>query len=124
MDITAGEYAYHPFYVRQMLEAGAVDVMMVDVTRCLGVSGFMSAASICDAFGIALSAHCAPSASLHVCLSAPRYRHMEYFFDHQRIEHLLFEGAPRPVEGALLPDWARPGLGIELKRKDADRYAV
>lgn len=124
MDVTAGEYAYHPLYVRRMLEAGAVDVMMVDVTRCLGVSGFMSAASICDAYAIPLSAHCAPCASLHVCLSAPRFRHMEYFYDHQRIERMLFDGAPSPVEGFLEPDWSRPGLGIELKRRDAEKFAV
>jgi L-alanine-DL-glutamate epimerase-like enolase superfamily enzyme len=49
MDIAAGEYGYTPFYFRRMLEAGAVDVLQADATRCGGVTGFLRAAAICDA---------------------------------------------------------------------------
>lgn len=49
---------------------------------------------------------------------------MEYFYDHVRIEHLLFEGAQEPVQGELRPDLSRPGLGLTFKRADAERYAV
>src|SRR5581483_5633139 len=41
MDITAGEYGYDLFYFRRMLEAGAVDVLQADATRCLGITGFL-----------------------------------------------------------------------------------
>jgi hypothetical protein len=41
-----------------------------------------------------------------------------------RIEGMLFDGAPVPVQGRLYPDLSRPGLGLELKRVDAERYAV
>ena len=37
---------------------------------------------------------------------------------------MLFDGAPTPVGGSLRPDLSRPGLGLEFKRKDAQRYAV
>jgi hypothetical protein len=37
-------------------------------------------------------------------------------------ERLLFDGFREPVEGELSPDLSRPGLGIELKRKDAERF--
>ncbi len=37
---------------------------------------------------------------------------------------MLFDGALTPVEGALKPDLSRPGMGLELKRADAARYAV
>jgi hypothetical protein len=37
---------------------------------------------------------------------------------------MLFDGAPRPVDGVLYPDLTRPGLGLELKRADAERYCV
>jgi hypothetical protein len=49
---------------------------------------------------------------------------MEYFHDHVRIEHMLFDGALTPINGALRPDLSRPGMGIELKQSDAARYAV
>ena len=37
---------------------------------------------------------------------------------------MLFEGAARPTDGALMPDRSRPGLGLEFKLADAVRFAV
>jgi L-alanine-DL-glutamate epimerase-like enolase superfamily enzyme len=124
MDIAAGEYSYNLDNVRQMLEAGAVDVQQVDVTRCLGITGFLEAGTLCEAYHTDLSGHCAPSLHLHAACAVPRLRHLEYFFDHVRIEHMLFEGAARAHEGVITPDLSRPGLGIEFKEVDAHPYAV
>jgi hypothetical protein len=49
---------------------------------------------------------------------------LEYFHDHVRIEHMLFDGALTPQDGMLYPDLSRPGLGLEFKRADAAQYAV
>jgi hypothetical protein len=54
----------------------------------------------------------------------PRASNVEYFHDHARIEQMLFEGAPLPRQGCLYPDPARPGLGLELKRADAERWRI
>ena len=51
-------------------------------------------------------------------------RHLEYFYDHQRIEGMLFDGVPAPQNGALAPDAGRPGMGLVLKRQDAAKFAV
>jgi hypothetical protein len=51
-------------------------------------------------------------------------RHIEYFFDHVRIEHLLFEGALEPSNGQLTPDLSRPGHGLSLRRREAERFAL
>jgi hypothetical protein len=37
---------------------------------------------------------------------------------------MLFDGAAQPRAGKLYPDFSRPGLGLELKRDDAARYAI
>ena len=124
MDIAAGEYGYTADYFRRMLGAQAVDVQQADVTRCGGYTGFLQVAALCEAEHIDLSGHCAPSIHLHAACAAPRLRHLEWFHDHVRIEQLLFEGAPRAREGAIHPDWSRPGLGLEFKRQDAQRFAV
>jgi L-alanine-DL-glutamate epimerase-like enolase superfamily enzyme len=124
MEIAAGEYGLDAWYFRRMLEAGAVDVLQADATRCGGITGFMQAAALCLGFQVDLSAHCAPSLHAHPCCAALPVRHLEYFHDHVRIEHLLFDGAPTPVGGVLSPDLSRPGLGLDLKRADAWRYAV
>jgi L-alanine-DL-glutamate epimerase-like enolase superfamily enzyme len=122
MDVAAGEYGYDPFYFRRMLDAGAVDVLQADATRCGGVSGFVAAHALADAHGLPLSAHCAPALHLHLGCALGRVRHLEYFHDHQRIEGMLFDGAVSPRNGALAPDLTRPGLGLALKRQDAERF--
>jgi L-alanine-DL-glutamate epimerase-like enolase superfamily enzyme len=53
-----------------------------------------------------------------------RLRHLEYFHDHVRVEHLVFDGNLSPVDGALRPAADRPGLGLEVKWDDAERYRV
>jgi L-alanine-DL-glutamate epimerase-like enolase superfamily enzyme len=124
MEIAAGEYGYDPFYFRRMLEAGAVDVLQADATRCGGYTGFLKAATLADAWGLPLSAHTAPALHLPVCCAAPRLRHLEWFHDHVRIEAMLFEGAPVPANGVIAPDLGRPGHGLSFRHKEAERFAV
>jgi L-alanine-DL-glutamate epimerase-like enolase superfamily enzyme len=124
MEIAAGEYGYTTDYFRTMLEAGAVDVLQADATRCGGVSGFMLAAGLCEAFHVDLSAHCAPALHRHLGCAAPRFRHLEWFHDHVRIEEMFFDGAPIPRDGIIEPEPSRPGLGILFNDQDAARYAV
>ena len=124
MEVAAGEYGYDLGYFRRMLNAAAIDVLQADATRCGGVTGFLQAATLCDAHGIDLSAHCAPALHLHPACAAPRLRHQEWFHDHVRIEKMLFDGAPDPQDGVIRPDLSRPGLGLALKRQDAERFAA
>lgn len=124
MAIAAGEYNYRIHDFRRMLEAGAVDVMQADASRCLGITGFLAAARLCQALGTPLSAHTSPTLHLHPACAATPLVHVEYFHDHARIESLLFDGFVRPKNGRMRPDWSRPGLGIELKETDAERYRV
>lgn len=124
MDIAAGEYGYTPQYFQRMLAADAVNVLQADATRCGGVTGFLQAAALCEGHQIDLSAHCAPALHCALGCAAPRFRHVEWFHDHARIEHLLFDGAPQPQQGSIAPDRARPGLGLALRTADAARYAV
>jgi L-alanine-DL-glutamate epimerase-like enolase superfamily enzyme len=124
MEIAAGEYGYDPFYFRGMLEAGAVDVLQADATRCGGYTGFLRAAALADAFEIPLSAHTAPALHLPVCCAAPRLRHIEWFHDHARIERSVFDGAPVPKDGMIAPALDRPGHGLVFKQRDAERLAA
>lgn len=124
MEIAAGEYGYDLFFFRRMLEAGAVDVLQLDATRCCGFTGFLSAAQIAASLGCPISAHCAPSLHMHVGAAVPEFRHVEYFHDHVRIEGMFFDGFIGQKNGYLEPDISRPGLGLEVKHKDALRFAA
>lgn len=124
MDIAAGEYGYDCFYFRRMLEAGAVDVLQADATRCGGITGFLQAGALCQANCLPLSAHTAPAVHSHLGCAVEPLRHVEYFHDHVRIEQMFFDGVPKRVNGKLRPDPQQPGLGLELRSSDIKRYAT
>ena len=124
MEVAAGEYGYDLAYFERMLEAGAVDVLQADVTRCAGITGFLKVAVLCEAHHLALSAHCAPALHLHPGCALGPFLHAEYFHDHARIEEMFFEGLPQPDEGTLAPDLSRSGHGLSLKRREAEKFAL
>jgi L-alanine-DL-glutamate epimerase-like enolase superfamily enzyme len=124
MDVAAGEYIYTIEDANRFLRTGAVDVLQADATRCGGITGFLNAAALCDVHHTDLSGHCAPAIHLHAACAAPRLRHLEWFHDHVRIEHMLFDGAPVPKDGSIRPDLSRPGFGLILREQDAKAYRV
>lgn len=125
LDIAAGEYGYDLVYFRRMLDAGAVDCLQADVTRCLGYTGLLRVAALCDAHGLELSLHCAPQAGAHGAAAVWHLRHLEYFHDHVRIEALAFDGVLGPERGGMLrPDRTRAGHGLELRTADLERFRV
>ncbi|HET7887022.1 MAG TPA: enolase C-terminal domain-like protein, partial [Bradyrhizobium sp.] len=124
MDVAAGEYIFTLDDAHALLSGGAIDVLQADVTRCGGITGFLKVAALAEANHIDISAHCAPSMHRHVACAAARLRHIEWFHDHVRIEQMLFDGAPSVRQGAIAPDFARPGHGLAFKSSDAARYLV
>ncbi len=125
MNVTAGEYGWNLPYFQRMLDAGAVDCLQADVTRCGGISGFLRVAALCDARSMDLSAHCAPQLSAHACTAVWHLRHLEYFHDHNRIEHLAFDGCLEPEPGGVLrPDRTRPGLGLAVRWPELEQWRV
>jgi L-alanine-DL-glutamate epimerase-like enolase superfamily enzyme len=124
MEITAGEYCYRAIDFRRMLDAEAVDVLQADATRCCGISGFMSAASIAESHSIQLSSHTAPMLHIAPALAVPGMRNIEWFHDHVLIERELFDGFMEPEKGSLTADSERPGNGLTFRERDARKYAV
>jgi len=124
MEIAAGEYGYDIQYFRRMIDAQAIDVLQADATRCCGITGFLRAGALADAGCLPMSAHTAPGVHRHVCCAVSRVRNLEYFHDHVRIEQMLFDGATPPVDGMLAADRSRPGLGLDFKRSEAERFAI
>ena len=121
-DVAAGEYGYDLSYFGRMVDAGAVDCLQIDVTRCGGITEFLRAAAVAAASGLDVSAHCAPH--LHAAFAGvvPNLRHVEYFHDHIRIEEqLLFDGATPARDGTLTPAVDRPGHGLTI-RPEVDKW--
>src|SRR5918995_1501470 len=122
--IAAGEYTWGIHDCRRLLDAGAVDILQADVTRCGGITSLLGIDGLCRARSMPFSAHCAPAISAHACCAMESAIHIEYFHDHTRIEGMLFDGVQDANDGFLEPDRERPGLGLELRRSDASEFEV
>jgi L-alanine-DL-glutamate epimerase-like enolase superfamily enzyme len=121
--VAAGEYEWTLHELHEL--SGCVDILQADVTRCGGITNMLRVDGICKGRTIPFSAHCAPAVSAHTCCAMETLLHLEYFHDHVRVEGELFDGVLEPAEGGhLIPDPSRPGLGLELKRAAARRYAA
>jgi hypothetical protein len=51
-------------------------------------------------------------------------RHLEWFYDHVRIESMLLDGAQEPDHGVLRPDLTAPGHGLTFRERDAEPYRI
>jgi L-alanine-DL-glutamate epimerase-like enolase superfamily enzyme len=123
-DVAAGEYGSDLVYLRRMCEAGAVDCLQVDATRCGGYTEWLRGAAVAASYGLDVSAHCAPNLHAHVATAVPNLRHIEWFHDHVRIEQLLLRGALDPRGGTVTPDASRPGHGLTFDDDAAEPYVV
>src|SRR5271165_5518206 len=121
-DVAAGEYSWSLADSARLIEAGAVDCLQLDVTRCGGITEFLRGAALAAWHNLQVSGHCAPNLHAHVGAAVPNLRHVEYFHDHQRIERLFFEGTLDPEGGAMSPDLDRPGHGLTLRCADTECY--
>jgi L-alanine-DL-glutamate epimerase-like enolase superfamily enzyme len=124
IDVAAGEYGYDLAYFERMCAAEAVDVLQADVSRCAGITEWLRVAAVAAAHGLQVSGHCAQSLHVHPACAIPNIRHLEYFHDHARLDRLLFDGVLDPDGGVLRPDLGRPGIGLELKGADAERFRI
>lgn len=122
MEVSSGEYVTDTAGAAAVSDA--VDVLQADATRCAGYTGFLAIDGYCEVARKPLSSHCSPMLHLHVAAAALRLRHVEYFYDHARIERMLFDGCTEPAGGMLEPDRSRAGHGLTFKRADAARYEV
>jgi L-alanine-DL-glutamate epimerase-like enolase superfamily enzyme len=121
IEIAAGEYVWREPDALALIDA--VDVLQVDVTRCGGITTALRIDAMARARSMPTSIHCAPAVSTHAGAAMETLRHLEYFHDHVRIERMLFDGVAEVGEGGVLvPPADRPGLGLELKRADAEAY--
>lgn len=124
MAVAAGEYGYDIAYFQRMLEAGAVDVLQADVTRCLGITGFIRVVHLAEGYGIRVSPHTAPGQHASLACGLANIAPLEFFHDHARIEQMLFTHVPPLTAGQLRIDPRLAGNGLALNATAAAPYEV
>lgn len=109
------EFAYHGF--RELIRAGAVDIVQADASRAGGVSEVMRIAALAHTHGVRLAPHTwcdivAVTANAHVVAACPNGVTCEVDQTGNRfIEEL---GGPLRLENGELVLGERPGLGVDL----------
>jgi L-alanine-DL-glutamate epimerase-like enolase superfamily enzyme len=117
--IAAGEHLYHLDAFRTLLEAQAVDVLILDLARVGGVTPWRKIAALAHAHRIAVCGHVVPEIQVHLLCAIPNGHLVEYV---PRSAGIL-TSMPRLERGELVaPD--APGLGLELDDAAVRRYEV
>jgi L-alanine-DL-glutamate epimerase-like enolase superfamily enzyme len=126
--IAAGESEYTRFDFRDLIAAGAVDVLQPDLAICGGISETMRIGALASAHNLLFAPHLwagAPAfaAGLHVCAASPASFILEYSLGANPMLHDLIEESFAPEDGAIaIPD--RPGLGITIREDVFRAHAV
>src|SRR3954451_17858135 len=76
--IAGGEYLWGISPFARMIEAHSVDIVMVDIVRCGGVTQWMKIAGMAEAFTLPIFSHVMPEIICHVVAAAPTGLMLEY----------------------------------------------
>jgi mandelate racemase len=101
------------------LDAKACDLVMPDLARIGGVTGWMDAAGLAAAQGIKMSSHLFPEVSVHLLAATPTAHWLEYV----DWGDAIVKEPLKIVDGmAIVPD--RPGAGLEWNVDAVERYRM
>lgn len=101
------------------LHAQACQLVMPDLARIGGVTGWMAAASLAAAHGIPMSSHLFPEVSAHLLAATPTADWLEYV---DWADPILQEPLSI-VDGTVIVP-ARPGTGLKWDRRAVERYRL
>jgi len=117
MRVATGETDYGSLGMKRHLDLRAADVLMPDLQRMGGVTGFMKAAALCEAYHQPVSSHLFTETCSHLLAASPNaliLEHMGWWEALYREPLLVAEGR------VVLPD--RPGIGGELDQRALARF--
>lgn len=117
--LAAGEYHYGVSPFRALLEAGAVDVVMIDLVRVGGVTPWLKVAGMAAAFHRPVVSHLLPEMAVHLVAGVSNGLTVEYMPWTLR----LFQETPR-LEGGHLVVPQRPGWGLTVDEQAIKQYEV
>ena len=117
--IAAGEHVYHLDGFRTLLEARAVDVLILDLARVGGITPWRKVAALAQAHRVPVCGHVVPEIHAHLVAAVPNGHMVEYV---PRSAGIL-TAMPR-IDGGELAVPATPGLGLALDEAAVRRYQV
>ena len=117
--IQIGENFSLPQQMAEAIAAGACDLVMPDLERIGGVSGWQRAAALAAAHGLQMSSHLFPETSAHLLAATPTCHWLEYV----DWADAILEEPLRIADGnAIVPE--RPGAGLCWDLDAVKRYRM
>ena len=116
--LCTGEYHYGLIPFRHLAEARAADILMVDLFRVGGFTGYVKAAHLAEAFNLPVVTHLATElfAQAAAGTNTLLLEHVPWAFP-------LFEETPRVEDGMVVPPEG-PGLGLRFDEAALRALAV
>jgi mandelate racemase len=105
--VQIGENFDGPKDLLRALQAEACDLVMPDVARIGGVTGWMQAAGVAEAHGIPMSSHLMPEVSAHLLVATPTAHWLEYVDWTDAIA-----AEPVKIVNGCWPVGEQPGTGL------------
>ena len=117
--IQIGENFIGVHAMESAIAANSAAIMMPDLCRIGGVTGWQQAAALAAGKGIKLSSHLFPEVSSHLLAVTPTQHWLEYV---DWAAPILAE--PLQVGGGSVTPSNRPGTGISWNQDEVERYQV
>lgn len=111
--IGTGEHEYTRFGVRDLILAGAVDIVQADATRCGGYTESLKIISMIQAWNLSYAPHGMEHMHMHLVAAHSCGLMLERLFMFEQVVDGLFINPPAPKNGIFtLPE--KPGLGLDV----------
>ena len=126
--IAAGESEQTRFAFRDLIAAGAVDILQPDPAIAGGLTETIRIAALAAAHGLTVAPHLWGgavlfAAGLHLCVATPCATTVEFSRGHNPLLNDLTEERVELEDGHVLAP-TRPGLGLTLRRDFVSKIAV
>lgn len=115
--ISIGENFSSAFDMHRALQMEAADYVMPDVQQVGGVTGWLRAAGLAQAYGVEMSGHCFPDVSSHLLAVTPTVHWLENLDLAGRVLAEPFE-----IRDGNMTAPARPGFGLDWDRAAVERF--
>jgi mandelate racemase len=120
LPVQRGENDCGPDGIAASIAAVASGLLMPDVMKVGGVTGWMESQALCKAAGIPVSSHLFVEASAHLLAASPTRHRLEWL---DIAAPILDSGTPVLQDGFATP-CQRPGLGLEWREDAVKRFAL
>lgn len=122
--VATGEHEYTKYGFRDLITAGAVDIVQADIGRVGGVTEWLKIAHIAAAHNLPMAPHAYALLHLHPAMATPNLIVVEMLdIEWQPMMKWLVD-PPQPENGFWKPIPDKPGNGIELDPHAVEKYRV